>query len=662
MIMRCKLLRLIIVCALLIQCVVYIINAQEVFYSSKVEEQFKKALEIYSYQNYDSAAVLFDKIIRENPKNHRVTALYLMSAKAHYFIKHFRQSIQLLKDLIDLYPHSLYISDTYFTLAANYIQLRRYEDAAFALVKSRQTSNNEILSALADSVLEQLTAEKLKINELELLLQDVTHNDVVALLKLRLAEQYYKNGDVMKSQRLINDIFALPKKTKYHITAQLLLEAIEKRGVVKIGTVLPLMSKSERQSLRESATEFLEGIQYAIEEYNKNSIVKVSLEVRDSERDPTVAARSVSDLTTDEAVSVIIGPLSSNEVLACAGIANERGTPLITPTATANGIANIGSFIFQANPDFEVRGRVAAQYSFYQLNARRFGILAPSDVVGKQVVDAFIDEIKKLGGEIVAQQWYLPHSQDVRNEIAAMRQTAMAGQETTYIDFSMKLRKSDIEKIIQQRVPQKLLDSLLERQLSTPVELLFGPRGKIIADSLNLPTRVSSAKYDSLQYPVTSIDVLFIPLTSSSEIPVISSQVKYYNFQAQIIGTGDWYDLEELDQNRQYTDGVIFFVDSYVDVNDTKYQEFQLQYQQAMKGKLPTTNSLITYDVTKLVLQKISEGSSRRSDLAFVLAQSHYTGWRSDIIFHKKRVNTSMNVLQYKGRTLHYLGKYNITE
>lgn len=633
-----------------------------VSYDARVEQLFTQARLLYEAKAYDSAAHAFSHLLKQYPRNHRATAAYLMGAKAYYSINDYRTSIQLLKDLFDLYPSSLYYGEGYYMLGLNYLHLNRFEDAGRAFLQALERRPAKAVQENAEKALEYLCSEKLKIDELEVLQNEAKDTLARSCLQYYLAEKVYRAGNVMGAQRLLQSIIALPSKNKYVSQAISLLDAIQKRGIVKIGVVLPLMVKAERASLREVGVEFLEGIQYAVEEYNKEALVKVSLEIRDTERDPTVAARHVAELSTDEAVSVILGPLSSNEVLASVGIANERGIPLITPTATANGITSIGPFIFQANPDYEVRGRIAAYYAINTLNAKRFAVLAPNDAVSRQLVDAFVAEVRKHGGTIIAQQWYMPNADDVRSEIELIRRSAMALQETTYIDFSMKLKRSHIDALQKLALSHTLLDSVLERQRPVPVDVLLGPRGKRIADSLGLPVVVSTPKYDSLQYPVTTLDAIFVPITSSDEIPVISSQLKYFNIQAQILGTGDWYDLNELDQNRQYTDGVIFFVDSYIDVASTQYQDFVTKYKQSMKGKLPTTNSLITYDVTSMVLQTFLEGSTRRADVAVALARRTYDGLHGKIAFSSKRVNTAMTAIQYKNRALQVLGVVQLPE
>ncbi len=454
----------------------------------------------------------------------------------------------------------------------------------------------------------------------------------------------------------------MPPNIKYVDDALSLLEQMEKRGGVKIGVALPLMLKAENPVTRALGIEFLQGIQLAVDEYNQAVPVKIALEVRDTERDPSIAARQVADLCSDEKVSAIIGPIISNEVFASAGIANERGVPLITPTATANGIAAIGSFIFQANPDFDMRGRDAAAYAYSALGARSFAVLAPTDAVGKQMAESFIAEVDTLGGEMIDVQWYTAGSTDLRMELTTMRRKALEKLEVPTIDFSAKMRQSELNKLINWGVNQRVLDSLIERGLTAPVTLLFGERGKQIADSLKLPTNLEQMKYDSLGLPVKNIDAIFVPIASSEEIPVVSSQLKFFNIQAQVLGTGDWNDMSALDQNRQYTDGIIFTVDTYSDPASEIYRTFAAKYQLANNDKPPGTNALFGYDVAKMIIQIISQGKTRRAEVAAALAKVEgFEGLHSKISLSMNRVNACLTVLQYKDRQILRIGEIDLT-
>jgi hypothetical protein len=223
------------------------------------------------------------------------------------------------------------------------------------------------------------------------------------------------------------------------------------------------------------------------------------------------------------------------------------------------------------------------------------------------------------------------------------------------------MRQSELNKFIKWGVNQHILDSLAEHELTAPVTLLFGVRGARIADSLKIPTHLEHMKYDSLGLPVTTIDAIFVPIASSEEIPVVSSQIKFFNIQAQILGTGDWNDPAALDQNRQYTDGVMFFVDSYPDLASEIYRTFEAKFRLANSNKTPGTNAVFGYDVAKMILQIVSQGKSRRKDIAEELVKLEgFEGLHSQISLSKNRVNTYLSVLQYKARQIYHIGKIDL--
>ena len=251
-----------------------------------------------------------------------------------------------MKNLIDRYPQSTYIDDAHYTLAINYFRSGRYEDAASECIIVLQTSHEKKLTERSEKLVEALASSYLTLSELQQLQPDAKSEEMKSLVTVRIAEKLLRIGDVSTAEEMLHKIASLPPKIKYVSDALALLEQMENRGM-KIGVILPLMLKAESPLTRALGVEFLEGIRLAVDEYNQKMPVKIFLDVHDTERDPSIAARLVADLCTDEKVSAIIGPISSNEVFASAGIANERGVPLITPTATANGIAIIGPFIFR---------------------------------------------------------------------------------------------------------------------------------------------------------------------------------------------------------------------------------------------------------------------------------------------------------------------------
>lgn len=636
------------------------VTQDSVVFQAEAERLFQEGLERFAAGEYDRAGRAFDEIIRDFPQNHRITAALLMAAKVDYHRKAYRESVRRLKTVLDLYPESSYLDNVRYTLGLNYFQLRRHEEAATEFLGALQTTNDRTIRSRSAVWLEKLAAGQLSIAHLRLLLGNANNDEARALLTVPLAEKIFRSGDARAAEELLVPVSRMSPTIRSAGRALQLLERIHKGGVLKIGVILPLMEQGTQPGGKEVGRELLEGIKLATEEYNQISTPKVSLEIRDSERDPQRAARATEDLCADNEIVAIVGPAHSEEFSLSASIANARGVPVVSPTATANGITSAGPYVFQANPNIDVRGRALAHYARGQLGARTFAILAPNDEIGRSMVESFEDEARQSGGEIFAVQWYEPGTTDLRTQFMAIRQQAFARVEQFEVDFSTKPKNADLAKMLRWGVPQRTLDSLVKRGSAPSVDFLFGENGKRIADSLKIPVQPMRLKVDSLEIPVGNVDLLFVPIASAEEIGVLSSQIRYFNFQSTLLGGGEWYDVVELEQHRRYTNGIIFPTDSYWREEDEDYRAFEERYQRSF-GEKPTKNSLYSYDVMKALLKVLSEGARHRDDIARSFAAlKAFEGIHSTISFTEKRVNGVVSILQYKGRVIVRLGEMDI--
>ena len=633
-----------------------------VIYKPAVEHSFQEAMNLFRAMRFAEARALFEQIVDLPGTNHRTSAAFLMSAKSRYHQGDYAASIVLLQSFLGRFQHSEYLDDAQYTLALDYYQLEQYRESARAFLKVRQTSPDLPLAARAVKMLSLVAKENLEMEDLRELLAEANQTETKALLTVRLAQKVLQTGDARGTRDLLNTILSLPSTMPAITEAHELMKKIDESGVVRIGVVLPLTAKSDQSVVRGVGEELLDGIRLATDEYNSEWMPKVNLEVRDSERDAGVAARQVSELSADSQIISILGPVFSHEALAAAEIANRRGAPLLTPTATATGIASIGKYVFQANPDFVTRGRAIAQYAVLAKGAHRFAVLAASDTADRATTEAFIQEVLDLGGEIIEVQYYKPGQTDLRDELAFMRQRGLELSEPIVFNFGAKTRPLDLKKMASWGVPQRVLDSLVTSNAVATVESLFGDDGRRVADSMNIPTQRIRAKYDSLGLPVAAFDAIFLPISSSEEIGIVTSQLRYFNFQSQLLGNGNWYEFNELEQHRQYSNGVIFTTDTYVEEISQQYQQFSKQFNLKF-SKDPTKNSMIGYDAMKLLLNAIRQGATGREAIASVLRSSQtFRGIHSKISLDSRRVNSFLAILQYKNRAIKKIGEIDVSQ
>ncbi len=632
-----------------------------VAFKPAMERLFQDAMKSFTEQNYAQAEAGFLRIVNQAEVTHRTSGAYLMAAKAMYHRSAYRSSADLLRRFLDLFQRSEYIDDAHYTLALDFFQLERYSESAGLFLRVHQTSSDTALAARAGRMLELVALTNLEIPDLRALSKEARRLETKAFVSLALAERVLRTGDARAAREALQPVLALPPGSSRRSEAEAMMERIERSGVVKVGVVLPLTFRADLSAAQSVGEEMLNGIRLATDEHNKEAMPKVSLEVRNSERDAGVAAREISLLSAESQILAIVGPVFSNEVAAGAGLAAGKRIPLISPTATAPGIAAIGESVFQANPDYVVRGRAMAQYAAQTLGARRFAVLSANDTMNKLMTAAFINEVRALGGELIAAEWYTPGQTDLRDELARVRQRGMELTEPVVVSFAAKLRPQEMKKLQQVGIPQQVIDSLVAAGGLTTVEFLFGEGGARVADSLKLPTQRIKAKYDSLHYPVTGIDAIFVPIAGSDEIGIVTSQIRYFNFQTQLLGTGNWNDPAQLEQNRQYANGVIFAVDTYWEESDPLYQQFAREFR-AKYSKAPDGNAMIGYDAMKLLLRAIRQGATRREEVVSALSSARpLQGVHSKIILGPGRVNSFLTLLQFKGRAIRRIGEIDVS-
>jgi ABC-type branched-subunit amino acid transport system substrate-binding protein len=437
---------------------------------------------------------------------------------------------------------------------------------------------------------------------------------------------------------------------------------LEQRSNVKVGVLLPLLRESEPSAVKELGNDIFEGIQFAVEEYSKNpaTLVKVTLETRDTERDVLVATRGIQELTSDNDIIGIVGPVFSNEVSAVAFLANRHGYPLVSPTANANGIAATGQYVFQANPDYETRGRAMARFAVEKKGFRILAVLAPINTFGKFMAEAFAAEAIRLGATVVATEWYERGTADLKSQLSGIRKAGLRAGAEPMISFGGKMDRDEVARLVQLGVPMKRIDSLMNKSALISATALLGPQAKRWVDSLGITAVYNDPNIDSLEIPVTAVEGIYIPISSADEIGIVSSQVVYYNIQAQVLGSGEWNNLKELDANKRYCANVIFESDSYVAESDPAYEQFVNAYVDRYK-KRPSKNALYGYDTAAILLSTIHSGGTSREALMTGLRHvKNYQGLHAKINFSTKRVNTWLWILQYTADQIQLFDGFNV--
>lgn len=637
----------------------------EVTRSGEAEALFRQAVFAYTTGDVQRAVNDFDRILKSYPLNQRTTASYVMKGKGLLVLDQPVEASRTLRDFLMRFPMSTYVPDARFTLGLTYITIGRTEDAVaqFRAGLQERALLTPRLEVHLRTALEMAVSSYYTIPMMQQLLQSSTGDERLLFLVL-LAQKNVSSGNITAALQLLDTIAVQYPGNRYQPRITELQKEIEEKNNVKIGALLPLLNNAPPSELKKIAREVYEGVQFAIEEFHKiqSEKVKITVEVKDTERDPLVAARVAREFTSDPDIVGIVGPVFSNVASSIADFVNQQGVPMLTPTANTNGIAATGPYVFQANPDYENRGRAVARYAVVERGLKKFGILAPSDTYGRFMAEAFASEVNRLGGKIVASEWYARGTPDLKTQLFNIRKAGMLEVADPYISFAGRLDQLTNTKLIQLGVNPRKLDSLIERKSIVNAVELLGPDARAKLDSLEIPAVYEDPRIDSLEYPVTGIDGIYLPISSPGEIGVLSSQLVYFNFTTQVFGSGEWNSLPELDAHKRYAEGVIFEVADYTDENDPVYAAFAEEFAQRFRKK-PTRNTLYGYDATGLLLTLIQQGGTTRERLREGLARTTaFQGIHSKIGLIARRVNSWLHIVQYAHNSVVRLTEINVDQ
>jgi branched-chain amino acid transport system substrate-binding protein len=173
-------------------------------------------------------------------------------------------------------------------------------------------------------------------------------------------------------------------------------------------TVGSYLSLSGQQST--FGTDTKEGIEMATEEVNAKGGIKgkkVRVLYEDDKSNAQEASNKVRELIDRDKVIAVIGEVASSRSLAGGLVANTKHIPMISPSSTNITVTQGREYVFRVCFTDDVQGQAAAQFAVQKQGKKRVAILyVAQDAYSSGLAASFRAEVKKLGGEIVADKGY----------------------------------------------------------------------------------------------------------------------------------------------------------------------------------------------------------------------------------------------------------------
>ena len=131
------------------------------------------------------------------------------------------------------------------------------------------------------------------------------------------------------------------------------------------------------------------------------------------EAGPEISVQIAETLIVEDEIIALIGPNRSSHAVEVAPVVQHYGIPMVTTTATNPNVTNAGDFVFMASFTDSFQGAVMAQFAIEDLDTTTAALITRSgDLYTEGISEFFALNFSKLGGKIVANEFYEGNSSD----------------------------------------------------------------------------------------------------------------------------------------------------------------------------------------------------------------------------------------------------------
>lgn len=374
-----------------------------------VEQQHAAVLDAYRQGDVELARSLSVALLEAQPRFHAAPVLRRRLAESYLEEARWDLALHHLGRLLEDYPRSEERWPGIHYKARALAESGRRLDAATGLDRALDFWPANNWRERARSQLADLLQRALDLAELSQFIERRPRSPQLSLARLALAERHLQAGQVDAARPLLESVAADSRLGALRERAREILEGLglsrgiettEEPAAVREGLVGVLAPLTGRFSVYGEA--FLDGARLALAHFNSEHLSRFEMVVGDTRGEPVAAALAARGLIMEQGVSALMGSVLTNPTIAAAVEANARQVPILSPSATAENIHELGPWVFQNNITSEAQVLAVARLAVRELLGARFAALYPKQGNGKTLARVFEETIYELGGEIVA--------------------------------------------------------------------------------------------------------------------------------------------------------------------------------------------------------------------------------------------------------------------
>lgn len=557
--------------------------------------------------DFESATTTLRRFLTTTPPPEHLDDTYLLLGAALYGMKDYAEAYRSLSQLQTEFPESDLLDRSKLLMARTHAAMGNLDLALPLLAQVRTTTQDdttkrevqqltaEVLAKKKDYVraihtllegmagssdaqmtetreqIRQFISEKLDRRGLTRVREAYPRSYPGDMASLRLIDYYTGRGEDHLAERETRHFLAAfpahPSVPKVHEALDLIKTRL-KANQYSIAAVLPLSGP-----LSSFATDVLQGIQLAVERAREQpGSQPIGLIVKDHDADRQGFLDDLSSLLHDDRPLVVIGPMLSKNLPVMAEMAQKTRIPLITPAATLPNVRRLGSYLFSTALTYGMQAERIATYAAKEQSYRRFCILYPDTVYGRELARLFAQEVRRLEGEIIAMEAFKEGDTDFGPQI-------------------QRLKAEDLKKY----------------GLAVPVEVPH-PTGKPLS------------RNEKRVLYTPGFDAIFIP-SRSKEIGLLAAQLAFHDIKAPLLGTNGWNSQDFARTADRAVDGATFVDGFFIDSPNPSVQEFVQRHQKRFES-LPSLFTMQGYDAARIAIDGIRHGATSGDALHEYLANS----------------------------------------
>ena len=436
-----------------------------------------------------------------------------------------------------------------------------YEGVEAMLRILAYTKNPAAKSRTKEVSIQTLAASLMNADQLQALLEKYpVDRDVVGWMQLQIGRESQNARRYKAARYWYKKVLNGNVAENLSRTAEKGIESLEGLGA-GLPTVLVLAPLSG--DFAEFGAAAIQGVLLAQEQAGLTK--KVNVRIADTRADAAQALMRTQQAVNQDSIIAVIGPIMSAPAATVAAWlgSNFQNIPMLTPTATDDGIAKMGPNIFQVNITMDNLAQSIADFATKCLDIREFAVLSPLGDYGSSMSSSFTRAVERRGGKIVAFRNYEEGRPDYKTEFDLLRD----------VRFKQDNRRRNIARGASD------LDAV------SPKERRF-----YMSDStFNIPG-------------------IFIPATNPADAGAMVSQVAFNRFSGVMLGTSGWYGRELLIRGKRLVDSSFFSVPALdMNGNSENYDKFAKAFQERW-GTEPGEDKVsgLSYDAANIVFSTLA--------------------------------------------------------